>query len=101
MFDLFKLNRQTKWSTFASEDIVPSEFHQQSWNHNLLIVVFCSDIAWNAISIVELGWSFEALPSELLLPSATTLRNIWQREYSVPVDAIAKQLPSQNNVGSA
>jgi len=39
-----------------------------------------------------------ALLNDLVLPSATTLSNICQREYALTVDAIKKQLPLQNKV---
>jgi len=53
-------------------------------------------IPWNAISNLELRWSYKALRDDLVLPSATTLSNICQREYALTVDAIKKHLPSQN-----
>ena len=55
-------------------------------------------IPWNAISNLELRWSYKALRDDLLLPSATTLSNICWREYALTVDAIKKQLPSRNKV---
>jgi len=33
-----------------------------------------------------------------MLPSTTTLSNIYRREYALTVDAIKKELPSQNEV---
>jgi len=53
-------------------------------------------IPWNSISNLELRRSYKALREDLVLPSATTLRNICQRESSLTMDAIKKQLPSQN-----
>ena len=58
-------------------------------------------IAWNAISNLELRRSYKELREDLVLPSATTLSNICRREYSLTVDAIKKQLPSQNKVSLA
>jgi len=58
-------------------------------------------IPWNAISHLELRWSYNALRSELVLLSASTLSNICQREYSLTVDAIEKQLPTRNKVSLA
>ena len=58
-------------------------------------------IRMNAIQNLELQWSYNALWSELLLPSASTLSNICQREYTLTVDAIKKQLPSRNKVSLA
>ena len=36
-----------------------------------------------------------------MLPSATTLGNIWRKEYALTVDAIKKQLPVRNKVSLA
>jgi len=58
-------------------------------------------IPWNAISNLELRQSYNALRSELMLPSASTLSNICRREYTLTVDAIKKQLPSRNKVSLA
>jgi hypothetical protein len=55
-------------------------------------------IPWNAISNLELRQPYKALSDDLVLPSATTLSNICQREYALTVDAIQKQLPIQNKV---
>ena len=55
-------------------------------------------IPCNAILSLELRWSYNALRSELVLLSASTLRNICQTEYTLTVDAIKKQLPSRNKV---
>ena len=38
------------------------------------------------------------LHDDLVLPSVTTLSNICRRESALTVDAIKKQLPSQNEV---
>jgi len=58
-------------------------------------------IAWNAISNLELRWSYKALRDDLVLPSATTLGNIGWREYALTVNAIKKQLPLRNTVSLA
>jgi len=58
-------------------------------------------VPWNAISNLELRQSYKALGSKLVLPSATTLGNICLRAYALTVDAIKKQLPSQNTVSLA
>jgi len=58
-------------------------------------------IPWNAISNLELQWSYRAFHDDLVLPSATTLSNICQREYALTVDAIKKQLPIRNKVSLA
>jgi hypothetical protein len=53
---------------------------------------------WNTMSNLELQQSYKVLHNDQVLPSATTLSNICCREYSLIVDAIKKQLPSQNKV---
>jgi hypothetical protein len=58
-------------------------------------------LPWNVISNLELRLSYNALRSDLVLPSANTLSNICRREYSLTVDAIEKQLPSRNKVSLA
>jgi len=58
-------------------------------------------IPCNAISKLELRRSYNALRSELVLPSAGTLSNICRREYSLTVYAIKKQLPRRNKVSLA
>jgi len=55
-------------------------------------------ISWIAISNLKLHWSYNALTSELVLPSASTLSNLCQREYALTVDAIKKQVLSRNKV---
>jgi len=50
----------------------------------------------NAISNLELRRSDKALRDDLVLPSATTLSNICRRKYSLTMEALTKQLPSQN-----
>jgi hypothetical protein len=58
-------------------------------------------IPWNAIPNLELRWSSNALRSELVLLSASTLSNNRWREYTLTVDAIKKQLLSTNKVSLA
>jgi len=58
-------------------------------------------IPWNTISNLELWQLGDALCSQLILPSASTLRNICQREYSLTVEEIKKQLPSSTKVSVA
>ena len=53
------------------------------------------------MSNLELRRSYEALRDDLVLPSATTLSNICQREYALTLDAIKKQLPVRNKVSLA
>ena len=58
-------------------------------------------IPWTAIANLELRRSYKVLRDDLVLPSAETLSNICRREYVLTVDAIKKQLPSQNKVSLA
>ena len=58
-------------------------------------------IIWNVISNLELQQSFNALCSDLVLPSTSTLSNICHREYSLTIEAIKKQLPTKHKVSVA
>jgi len=78
-----------------------SEFHQDTWNRYLMLAFVTAHIPWNAISNLELRRAYNALRDDLVLPSATTLSNICLTEYALTVDAIMKQLPSQNKVSLA
>ena len=55
-------------------------------------------IPLNAISNLELRRSYQIIRNNLVLPSATTIRNICRREYTLTVDTIKKQVPSLNNL---
>jgi len=48
------------------------------------------------VPALTLRRSCNALPGELVLPSASTLSNICRREYTLTVDAIKRQLPARN-----
>jgi len=58
-------------------------------------------IPCNVIPNLKLWRSYNALRSELVLASASTLSNICWREFTLTVDAIKKQLPSRNKVSFA
>ena len=58
-------------------------------------------IAWNGVSNQKPHWWSIALRSELVLQSASTLRKICLREYSLTVDAIKSLLESRSKVGLA
>jgi hypothetical protein len=58
-------------------------------------------IPWSAISNAELRRSHKALRDDLVLPLATTLSNICQRDYALTVDAIKNQLTLRNKVSLA
>jgi hypothetical protein len=55
-------------------------------------------ILWNDNVNLELPQKDKALRDDLVLSSATTLSNIYQREYALTVEAIKTQLPSQHPV---
>ena len=90
---------QTKSSKLAAKDFEGSEFHQDTCHRYLILGFVLSHISWKTISNPKLWWSYKALQSNFVLPSATTLSNICWREYTLTVDAINKQWPSQN-IGS-
>jgi len=92
---------QTKRSKLAAKDFETSEFHQDTWNHYLMLGFVLAHIPWNAISNLELRRSYKALLEDLVLPSATTLTNICRRDYALTLDAIRKQLPVRNKVSLA
>jgi len=91
----------TKRSKLAAMDFETSEYHQDTWNRYIMLGFVSAHIARDAISNLELRWSYKALRSDLVLPSTTTLSNICLREYALTVDAIEKQLPSWNKLSLA
>jgi hypothetical protein len=95
------LKWQTKRSKLAAKDFETSAFHQDTWNRYLMLGFVSAHIPWNVISNLELRRSYKALRDDLVLLSATNLSNICLREYVLTVDAIKKQLPSQNKVSLA
>jgi len=82
-------------------DYLSAEFHQDTRNSYLMLGFVLTHNPCNTITDIELQRSFKALRGKLVLPSASTLSNIRQREYSLIVDAIRKQLPSRNKVSVA
>jgi len=87
---------QTKHSKWAGEAFETSEFHQDAWNRYLMLGFVSAYIPWNAILNLDLWRSYEALRNDLVLPSGMTLRNIFWRESPFTVDAIEKEMLSQN-----
>jgi hypothetical protein len=85
----------------AGKDFETAEFHQDTWNHYVMLRFVSAHILLNAISNLEPRRSYEALRDDLVLPSATTCSNICRREYALTVDAIKKQMPVQNKVSLA
>ena len=66
-----------------------------------MLVLVSAHIPWNVSSNLKQVRSYTALRSELVLPLAMTLSNIWRREYALTVDAIKKQLQSRNKISLA
>jgi hypothetical protein len=71
------------------------------WNRYRMLEFVLAHIPWNTISNLELRRSYKALHHDLVLPCATTLSNIYQREYTLTVDAIKKEWPIRNKVSLA
>jgi len=55
-------------------------------------------IPGNAISELEIRSSYTAFHNDLVLPSATTPKNICRRDYALTVDGMTKHLLSRNEV---
>ena len=51
-----------------------------------------TQISLNVIPNLELGESYKALESDLVLRSVMTLTNVSRRDYALTVDATKKQL---------
>jgi hypothetical protein len=66
-----------------------------------MLGVVSAQIRRSARSNLEQRLSYKALLDDVVQLSATTLSNIYWREYVLTVDAIKKQLPSQNKVSLA
>jgi len=92
----------SKWqrtcSKLAARDFETSEFHQDTWNPDLMLGCVSANIPWNAISNLELRRSYKVLCSELVQLLPMTLGNICRREHALTLDAIRKYLLSWNNV---
>lgn len=58
-------------------------------------------MASGPIYILLIWQSYNALHLELVVLAASTLNNMWQKEYSLAVDANKKQLPLRNKVSFA
>ena len=66
-----------------------------------MLAFVLAHIPWNSISNLERRRTYQALRNNLVLRSATTLRNICRSEYALTVDAIKKQLPVRHKVSLA
>jgi hypothetical protein len=70
---------QTEHLKVADSDYPTVEFHHDTWNCQLMLGCVSAHIPWNVISNLELRQSFNALLSDLVLPSTSTLSNICHR----------------------
>jgi hypothetical protein len=59
-FDQYWPKWQAKSSKLADRDFETSDFHQDTWNHYLMLGVVSVNIPWNAISDLELQQSYKA-----------------------------------------
>jgi len=82
-------------------DSLKDKFHQATRNRYLMLGFVSAHIQQNDIINLELRWSYNALPGELVLPSTSNRSNICRKEYSLTLDAIKQQLPSRNKVSLA
>jgi hypothetical protein len=62
-----------------------------------LLKFLSANIPGNILPNLEQQWSYDVLPSGLVVPSASTLSHMCRREYSLSLNAITKQFPSRNN----
>jgi len=92
---------QTKHSKLAAADIDSSEFHQDTWNRDLMLEFDSANIPWHGIANLERPWLCKVWCNDQLLPSTMTLEIICQREYALTFDAIKKQLLFWNKVSLA
>jgi len=92
------LERHAKLSKLAAEDFETSEFHQDTWHRHLMLECVSVNAIWKAISRLDLQRSYEALRTDLVLPSAMSVSNNCRSECALTVDGIKKQLPSGNKV---
>jgi hypothetical protein len=89
-FYLYWLNWQIKPSKLAVKDFETAEFHQDTWNHYLMLRFVLALMPRNAKSNLDVWWSYNPLRRELMLPSARMLNDICRRKYKVTMDAIKK-----------
>jgi len=86
--DPYWLKWEQKCCELAAKNFETSEFHQDKWDCYLTLEFVWAHVPWNAISNLEPRWSYKALRDDPVLPSATTLSNIFRREYSLTMDEI-------------
>jgi hypothetical protein len=63
--------------------------------------IVSAHIPWNVISNRVLRQAFNALCSDFVPPSTSTLSNICSWEYSLTIEAIKQQLLTQHKVSVA
>jgi len=94
--DPYWLKWQTKRSELAAKDFETSEFHQDTWNCYLMLEFVSAYIPRKSIPNLNLQRTYEALRSDLVLPSATSLSNICRKDYALTVESNKELLPSRD-----
>lgn len=83
MFDLYSQNCLTKCSTYRGNDLQTAEFHQDTWNPYIMAGFDSSPNPWNDIVNLKFPQSHNALWSELVHLTTSTLSDICQNVYSL------------------
>jgi len=91
----------TKCPKLGAKNFETSDFHQDMRNCYLMLGHTSAHIPGNAISNLELRRYYKASRDDLVVPSGTTPSNICRIDHALTVDAIKKQLLSQNKVSLA
>jgi hypothetical protein len=100
MFDVQCIPYWPKWqakrSKLAAKYFETSKFRQDTWDLYLMLgFVLAYNLSNDNVNL-ELPQTDKALRDDLVLSSATTLSNIYRRQYALTVEAIKTQLPSQH-----
>jgi hypothetical protein len=81
-----------KHSKLANMDSDSSEYHQDIRIWYLMVGFASAQIPWHDISNVDLWRSNNTLHDNLMLSSATSLRNICHREYALTDSRYTKEV---------
>lgn len=98
---LYQLNCHTTKYKPGAKDFLTAKFHVNTWDLYLILGCVSAQNSCNRISYLKRQQLYNALQSQLVLYSTSTCSSICQRECSLTVDAIYKQLPSRTKVSSA
>jgi hypothetical protein len=71
----------TQCSKLAAKDFLTAKFDQDTCNRYLMLGFVSPHIPRNTITNLDLRHSYSALRSKLVLPSSSTISNLWRREY--------------------